>query len=124
MSTQVQKAYFQLVRFELILARANFKALYDTVRLYSVRQQSTSRNTLSALCAAMDTACVWYWKEVLCLQRSAATTCLLRAAGFSAQMVIGAQQMPFRGHAWVEVQGTVVNDRPYVPEIYQILDRC
>ena len=39
-------------------------------------------------------------------------------------MVIGAQQMPFKAHAWVEVGGSVVNDKPYTPEMYQVLDRC
>jgi hypothetical protein len=38
--------------------------------------------------------------------------------------VIGAQQMPFKAHAWVEVGSRVVNDKPYTPEIYQVLDRC
>ena len=41
-----------------------------------------------------------------------------------AQMVIGSQQMPFRSHAWVEVEGRVVNDKPYMREMYAVLDRC
>ena len=76
------------------------------------------------ICAAVDMACIWYPKEVLCLQRSAATACLLKRYGIPAQMVIGAQQMPFRAHAWVEVDGRVVNDKPYTPEMYAVLDRC
>jgi hypothetical protein len=59
----------------------------------------------------------------LCLQRSAATACLLKRCGIPAQMVIGAQQMPFKAHAWVEVDGRVVNDKPYMTEIYAVLDR-
>jgi hypothetical protein len=39
-------------------------------------------------------------------------------------MVIGAQQMPFKAHAWVEVSGQVVNDQPYTREMYAVLDRC
>jgi hypothetical protein len=39
-------------------------------------------------------------------------------------MVLGAQLLPFRAHAWVEVDGAVVNDKPYIHEIYQVLDRC
>jgi hypothetical protein len=39
-------------------------------------------------------------------------------------MVIGAQLMPFRAHAWVEVDGRVVNDKPYAAEVYTVLDRC
>jgi hypothetical protein len=72
----------------------------------------------------MDLACVFYFKRVLCLQRSAATTVLLRRHGWNAEMVIGVQLMPFQSHAWVEVQSRVVNDKPYVTEIFQVLDRC
>jgi hypothetical protein len=75
-------------------------------------------------CAAIDTASIWYWKQVLCLQRSAATACLLKEFGVPARMVIGAQQMPFRAHAWVEVDGCVVNDKPYMREMYAVLDQC
>ena len=32
--------------------------------------------------------------------------------------------MPFKAHAWVEVAGVVVNDKPYMPEMYAVLDRC
>ena len=35
-----------------------------------------------------------------------------------------AQQMPFKAHAWVEVEDRVVNDKPYTPEMYAVLDRC
>jgi hypothetical protein len=39
-------------------------------------------------------------------------------------MVIGAQLLPFLSHAWVEIEGCVVNDKPYIPEIFQVLERC
>jgi hypothetical protein len=39
-------------------------------------------------------------------------------------MVLGAQMLPFKSHAWVEVDGIVVNDKPYMLEIYQVLERC
>jgi len=39
-------------------------------------------------------------------------------------MILGAQQMPFKAHAWVEVDGRVVNDKPYMREMYPVLDRC
>jgi hypothetical protein len=70
----------------------------------------------------MDLACVFFPKRVLCLQRSAATTLLLRRYGIQAEMVIGAQMLPFKSHAWVESAGVVINDRPYMREIYQVLE--
>jgi hypothetical protein len=119
----VLKAYSKLLLFDLYLARGNFAALYRKVREYPLRRKGPARS-VAQVCAALDTACIWYGKRVLCLQRSAAATCLLKECGVPAQMVIGAQQMPFKAHAWVEVAGEVINDKPYTKQMYAVLDRC
>ena len=124
MSFLVLKAYSELIHFDLYLARGNFAALYDRVRKYPVGKRTPDPDAVARICSAIDMACIWYWKEALCLQRSAATACLLKKYGVPAQLVIGAQQMPFKAHAWVEVGGRVVNDKPYTPEMYAVLDRC
>ena len=124
MSFLALRAYLKLIHFDLYLTRGNFAALYNKVRKCPIGKTIDTTERVQRVCAAVDLACVWYWKEVLCLQRSAATACLLRRYGVSAQMMIGAQQMPFRAHAWVEVDGLVVNDKPYVREMYTLLDRC
>lgn len=118
------KAYWKLIYFGLYIARGNFSALYEEVRNYPMGKEPASPDAMERICYAVDMACIWYWKKVLCLQRSAATSCLLKRYGIPAQMVIGAQQMPFKAHAWVEVDRRVVNDKPYTPEMYAVLDRC
>ncbi len=124
MSFLVLQAYLKLIQFDLHLARGNFEALYNKVRNCPIRNKPVSANGVEQICSAVNMACIWYWKEALCLQRSAATTCLLKNFGVPARLVIGARQMPFRAHAWVEVDGRVVNDKPYTPEMYPVLDRC
>jgi hypothetical protein len=118
------EAYLSLIRFDLYLARQNFGLLYQKVREFPTRKTLCTPDSIELICGAVDMACIWYCKEVLCLQRSAATACLLRKYGVSAHLVIGAQQVPFKAHAWVEVGGRVVNDKQYVPEMYGILTRC
>ena len=120
----VLRAYLKLIQFDLYLARGNFAALYEKVRRYPIRKHELRASGVERICYAIDMACIWYWKEVLCLQRSAAAACLLKHHGLPAQMVIGAQQVPFRSHAWVEVDGRVVNDKAYISELYPVLDRC
>lgn len=120
----VLKAYLKLIYFDFYLARGNFSALYDRVRNYPTGKKRPSADAIERICFALDMACIWYWKEALCLQRSAATVCLLRGYGVAAQLVIGAQQIPFKAHAWVEFEGRVVNDKPYTHEMYAVLDRC
>jgi Transglutaminase-like superfamily len=116
-------AYLYLVRFDLLLAYGDFAKFHGKVRGYRVSGISAP-DSADRICAAVDIASIFYWKRILCLQRSAATTCLLKSFGVPAQMMIGAQQMPFKAHAWVEVEGRVVSDKPYMREIYTVLDHC
>ena len=118
------KAYCKLIRFDMGITRGGFDGLHSRIRNFPLHTKAPPGDVIGRICSAVDTACIWYWKEVLCLERSAVTTCLLRQHGVAAKLVIGAQQKPFRAHAWVEVDGRVVNDKPYVPEMYRVLDRC
>ena len=120
----VLQAYIKLIYFDLYIGRGAFADLHAKVRNCSVDKNSVAHGDVQRICAAVDLACICYWKEVRCLQRSAATACLLKRQGVPAQMVIGAQQIPFKAHAWVEVSGRVVNDKPYIPEMYSVLERC
>lgn len=124
MSFLFLKAYLTLILFDLCLARGSFAALYEKVRNCPIKKSMPPAAAVDEICSAVDMASIWYWKEALCLLRSAATAFLLKRQGVPAQMVIGAQRMPFKAHAWVEVEGRVVNDKPYTPEMYAVLDRC
>ena len=118
------QSYLLLFRFELIMRFRSSEALRRIVRNEPVRQPERLLHVTSGeLCHAMDLACVFYLKRVLCLQRSAATVVLLRRHGWNAEMVTGAQILPFEAHAWVEIANDVVNDKPYMHEIYQVLER-
>src|SRR5580704_6262144 len=107
----VLEAYLSLIRFDFWLARGNFEAIYNKVGNCATGKKTASPDSVETICSAVDMACIWYCKEVLCLQRSAVTACLLRKYGVSAHLIIGAQQMPFKAHAWVEVDDKVVNDK-------------
>lgn len=120
----VLQAYLHLRRFDRYLATDAFNGLYTAVRQYPLRAGHSDPEAVDRICSAIDNACIWRWKQVLCLQRSAATVCLLRRYGIHAELVIGARQMPFKAHAWVEVAGKVVNDKSYTPSMYAVLDRC
>lgn len=123
MSFLALRAYLKLIQFDCYLSRGNFSALYAKVRHYPISKDRASSPDIERLSAAMDTACIWYWKHVLCLQRSAATVCFLKQQGISAQLVLGAQQTPFKAHAWVEVEGRVIGDKDYVAEVFHVLAR-
>jgi transglutaminase superfamily protein len=118
------RAYWQLMRCDFYLSRDSFSGLLQSVHNETARSRAKTFDEVDRVCHAIDLACIWYWKQVLCLQRSAATVLLLAERGLRAELVIGAQHIPFKAHAWVEVDGQVVNDKPYMREIYAVLDRC
>jgi hypothetical protein len=119
----VLRAIAELLWIDLLLLRA-FTVVYEAVRHFRVRNVQRISAGATEICNAVDFACVFYFKEVRCLQRSAAATRLLRNSGVAAEMVIGIQPCPFRAHAWVEIAGHVVNDKPYVSDMYSVMDRC
>jgi hypothetical protein len=120
----IAAAYFQLIRFDLHLLRGDFAGLYERVRRFPVQSRARQQVAADEICRAVDLASIWYYKPVLCLQRSASITCLLRRHGIDAALVIGAQQLPFRAHAWVEAENRVVSDNISVTNLYVVLDRC
>lgn len=125
MKRLIVESWLLLLYFELIMQLYSFRRLHRIVRKQKIHSLIPGGIPSSAeLCHAVDLACVFYFKQVLCLQRSAATTLLLRLHGWDAEMVIGAQVVPFKSHAWVEIRGVIVNDKPYMLDMYQVLERC
>ena len=124
MTSLMIRSYLLLVSFEWYIVRRNFQKVYQRVQAHSVRPLLRQDVSPELSCRAVNVACAAYFKEVQCLQRSATLVCLLRDCGIPASLVLGAQRLPFRGHAWVELAGEVVNDNPSALEKYDILDRC
>lgn len=118
----VLAAFLGLALFDLVLSVFSLRGMCWCVRSWPSRKSKYSvAELVGVVCNAVHRACVWYPKQTLCLQRSAVTTCLLRAYGVQAVMTIGVRSMPFLAHAWVEVDGSVVNDWPRVKQFYQPL---
>lgn len=118
------RAYALLLSFEAVIVRRDFASLYSRLRRHRTWPVEFQVATCTRASDAVDKACVLYFKPVQCLQRSAATVCLLRQLGVEARLVVGARHLPFQAHAWVEVEGSVVNDKQSVIETYSVLDRC
>jgi hypothetical protein len=117
----VVQAWLALAAFDVALL-AGFARAHDRVRRCQVRRVS-HRPTVDDVVWAVDEACVWYVKRAACLQRSAVATWLLRRNGVPAELVIGYRPVPFESHAWVEVDGRVVNDRSQYQKAFSVLDR-
>ncbi len=124
MMRRVLESWLLLLYFDWLMHFRGFQRIHAVVRAQPLRPVAKVQESDCELSRAVDLACVFYFKRVLCLQRSAATAILLRRHGWNAEMVIGAQLLPFQSHAWTEIDGRVVNDKPYITEIFQVLERC
>lgn len=118
------EALFMLFAYDILSALCRFQTIYSMVRGWKVDSKTDGSDVIDRVCTAVNYACVWYPTQTFCLQRSFVTTYLLRKHGVSAQMVIGAQKLPFKAHAWVEVDGCAVNERSNVQATYAVWDRC
>jgi hypothetical protein len=118
------RALFMLLAFDVSSALCRFQTIHCMVRGWKVNGTADTLGVIDKVCMAVNYACVWYPKQTLCLQRSFVTTYLLRKHGIAARMVLGSQKLPFKAHAWVEVDGQAINERSDVQTTYTVLDKC
>jgi hypothetical protein len=116
------QAWLGLAAFDLVML-AGFARTHERVRNCRLKPHLAKTPTIDHIVWAVEEACVWYVKRAPCLQRSAVATRLLRRYGLPAELVIGYRPLPFESHAWVEVNGLVVNDRPQYQKHFAVLER-
>lgn len=103
------EALWELLRYDILLAIGGFP-LVKRALPQTARGKVPAEQDCRLVCNAMTWAAALYWKPVLCLQSAIVTGRLLRRRGFAAEVVIGCRPEPFFSHAWVEMNGRVVND--------------
>lgn len=118
------RAFWELLKYDLFLSRNGFAAIHLSVQNCPIAESPSDAEDAERICQAIGWASIWYWKQVMCLQRSVAAARMLRTGGVPAQLVIGTRRLPFRTHAWVELNGVVLNDKPRVQLEYSVLERC
>src|SRR4029077_5331913 len=113
-------ALYELARYDALHAVRGF----DAIRARLARKRTCIRRRPldpAIVCNAVELAACFYVKPVLCLQRSVCAARLLRRHGTDARLVIACRPVPFFSHAWVEVDGRVVNDSPVYRERLNVL---
>jgi hypothetical protein len=91
----VLASWLLLLYFDCLMRLGGFARVHEAVGREKVSPKPNVHGRDRELSHAIDLACVLYFKPVLCLQRSAALAVLLRRHGSEAEMVIGAQLLPF-----------------------------
>jgi hypothetical protein len=120
----ILEAYSRLVAHDVFMSLNDLAGLHEQIRRFPKRATDSSTTATQLVSHALDLACAFYPKRALCLQRSAVLVKMLRRRGSTAHMIIGAQKLPFKAHAWVEVDGEIINDRLASREKFLILEVC
>ena len=117
----VLRALFEMVRYDVIVSSVGIGRILRQLRSQHVPVRQCREDLQKAICDAVLLASCFYWKPVLCLQRSVCTTILLRKYGIGAKVVIGYRPTPFFSHSWVEVNGHVAYGSAAYQQRLQIL---
>jgi hypothetical protein len=118
-------SWLGLLLADLVLGLLGFHRFHTLLSRIPTRLPERDDPALAtALSRVVDRAAAFYFKRAWCLQRSAVTAVLLRLQGVPAKLVIGVHRVPFQAHAWVELQGRVINDQPWLPEAFAVIESC
>jgi hypothetical protein len=122
--TGVARAWLILLWADLVMRLGGFRRLVGFVSRAGRGVGDPPAEEIAAeLSRSVDGAAALYYRKAWCLQRSAACAWLLRRRGFPARLVLGVRPMPFFAHAWVELNGRLVNEEPGRVRALIVLDR-
>lgn len=107
------RAYILVIRARRLLKRRGLKGAQRVMlrpwKINSINITPDDR-LITWVDKAVLTACRWQTRETTCFPRAVAAYSLLQSAGARPVIHIGIKARPFAGHAWVEVDGSVVAD--------------
>jgi hypothetical protein len=117
------RAMWELCRYDLVTSASGFRGVHRKLQGLACGSRSSHSGLEMVIPRTVTAVSSFYWKPVPCLQRSVVTVRLLRQYGVEAQVVIGCRAVPFASHAWVEVNGRVVNDSSGYQRKLRVLER-
>ena len=117
------RAMWELCRYDLVTATSGFRGVYRKLQGLACGTRPSHFDPEAVVLRTVAAVSSFYWKPIPCLQRSVVAARLLRRYGVYAQVVIGCRTAPFVSHAWVEVDGRVVNDSPGYQRKLRVLER-
>jgi len=120
---QTMTAIAFLAYFGALMRFSWLPNIYDTVGRISIRKRAARFENTVRTRHSVDQAALVFNKQTWCLQLSATYVCMLRRQGVPAELVIGVRTYPFQAHAWVELDGYILNDRLDYVSQFLVLDR-
>jgi Transglutaminase-like superfamily len=124
------KALVLFVLIDIGFHCVGFDAVYQRIVRRAARRNSApadaadterAQTTLHAVLQATR----WYYRSRLdCLPKALTLYTLLRDQAIAADLCLGVKRFPFAGHAWVEVNGLVIDNKPKQVRRYTLIARA
>lgn len=123
---EVLKAYVILLKVNLILKLFGFNHLINHIKNQHQKNKislspAAAENQLDDITFSLNQACFYYFYRTKCLEWAATFTLLAIDKGIDAKLNIGVQNNPFYAHAWVEINGRVIEDIAKLPKQMSVI---
>jgi hypothetical protein len=118
--TQTLVALLTFAVYDILMKLLGFHRICRIIERRAFKKQKTDLLRILQVCAGVERARIWYPKEIKCMQHSVVIKFLLAHSGLNARLAIAGRCMPFQSHAWVELDGTVINDTQRVQQYYRV----
>lgn len=90
-----------------------FRWISRTGRRASRRRQEIGADEVDSIFQAVQRANrIYYRRRLDCLPKALAMYRFLRLHGIPAELCVGVKKYPFSGHAWVEFDGRILDEKP------------
>jgi hypothetical protein len=120
------KSIMALIITNRILQKQGIKGVINLLQKQASQTkkwETPKIDSLNNLMLALDRACQYYPRKVVCLAWASTFAYLCLKRGWFVQFVIGVQLHPFLAHAWVEREGEVIGDREDINSYLGVLLR-
>ena len=116
------RACLALLTARLLLAVGGWRRLIDALPPSPTPPSHPPESLLRRLASACASAALAVPFQTACLERAFAACCVLRSRGFPATLQIGMRTSPpLTFHAWVEVDGVVVNGESMLRRQFRVI---
>jgi hypothetical protein len=113
-------AFFAFAAYDALMKLLGFAGICRILTRGVPGKRRIDLVRLLRVCAGIERARIWYPKTIMCMQHSAVIKFLLMRCGLNPRLAIAGRIMPFQSHAWVEIDGTVINDTQKVQSYYSV----
>lgn len=116
---EIAEALLCIAKVQKLLKKGKLAQLFSLLDGYARKYKILStpeQKEIDKMAYILDKACILYPAKILCLAWASTFVMLFLKRGWCCELVMGIQTSPFYAHAWVELNGKIINDDSQLQE--------